>query len=555
MQVAAFSKRFYYLLAVWFVINLLQSLFTNLHSDEAYYALYAQHMAWGYFDHPPMVAVLIKISSLLFHGNLGVRFMTVVLQLFTLMLTWRLIDDKVADDKKVTLFFILAASPFMFAVYGFITTPDAPLLFFTALFLYLYKQFLNDKSWKLVIFLGIAIAGLVYSKYQASLVVGFVLLSNLRLLWRGKAWAAIGIALLLVFPHIYWQIDNHFPSFQYHLVGRAGGFQWKFLLEYLPNQLAVFNPFVLGTVVYVLVKYRPTELFERALFFMIIGFIAFFWITGVRGHVEPHWTIACVIPMIILLYRKCQEDTGLQKYAYKVILPSLVLLLIARVALVTDLLPPKTGFGDKEKKVKAIESVAGDLPVIFTGSFQNPSEYIFYTHKPATVISSLDSRQSQFDIYQFEKKWNNKPAFICANVPGKSRHYKINGIEFDGFKTDSLQTVNRIKIDFALKQKDVQMGRLLILDCTFANMYNYDINFRHHQFSVKVQMALIQKKNVVLTPVKLLAPIKNIRSGETIHRYMLVRVPNVPHGEYSLGITLTTSLGAAMNGRFYKVTI
>jgi len=555
MKAAAYQKTFFYFLCVWFVINLLQALLTNIHSDEAYYALYAQHLAWGYFDHPPMVAILIKISSLFFSGNLGVRFMTVVLQLFTLILTWRLIDEKSADNRKVALFFILSAAPFMFAAYGFITTPDAPLLFFTALFLYFYKQFLIEKSWKLVLLLGIAIAGLVYSKYQASLVVGFVLLSNLKLLWRGKAWAAIGIAFLLVIPHIYWQIDNHYPSFQYHLIGRAGGFQWRFLFEYLPNQLAVFNPFILGAAVFVLVKYRPANLFERALFFMIIGFILFFWITGLRGHVEPHWTIACVIPMIILLYSKCQENAGLRKYVYKAILPSVVLLLIVRVVLVTDLLPAKTGFGNKSRKAKAIESVAGDLPVIFTGSFQNPSEYIFYTHKPATVISSLDSRQSQFDIYQFEKEWNNKPAFICADIKGKSKHYKIGNVEFDGFKTDSLQTVNRIKIDFPLMQKSLQMGKLLVLDCTFANMYNYDINFHHRQFPVRVEMVLIHKKNVILQPVKLLAPIQKIRSGETIHRYMLVRVPNVPHGEYNLGITLNTCFGSALNSRFYKVNI
>lgn len=555
MKITNHQKTFFYFLCTWFVINLLQALLTNLHSDEAYYALYAQHMAWGYFDHPPMVALLIKISSVLFSGNLGVRFMTVVLQLFTLLLTWRIIDDKSADDKKITLFFILSAAPFMFAAYGFITTPDAPLLFFTALFLYLYKQFLNNKSWILVFLLGVAIAGLVYSKYQASLVVGFVLLSNLRLLWRGKAWAAIGIAFLLILPHIYWQIDNSFPSFQYHLIGRAGGFQWRYLFEYMPNQLAVFNPFVLGAVVFVLIKYRPADLFERALFFMIIGFISFFWITGLRGHVEPHWTIACVIPMIILLYRRCQENNGLQKYAYKVILPSVLLLFIARIALMTDLLPAKTGFGDKQTKAKAIESVAGNLPVVFTGSFQSPSDYIFNTGKEATVISSLHSRQTQFDIYQFEKEWHNRPAFICADIEGKSQHYKVGNIEFDGFVTDSLQTVNRVKVDFAFMKEKVRVGEILILKCSFTNSYNFDINFRHRQFPVEVDLVLLQKKNVTLKPVKLLAPIKIIRSGETIHRYMLVRVPAVPSGEYNMGVTLNTCFGPALNSRFYKVKI
>ena len=76
-------KLFIYILAALFVINILQSYFTELIFDESYYWYYAQNMAWGYFDHPPMVALLIKISSLLFSGELGVRFMSCLLSIGT----------------------------------------------------------------------------------------------------------------------------------------------------------------------------------------------------------------------------------------------------------------------------------------------------------------------------------------------------------------------------------------------------------------------------------------------------------------------------------------
>jgi len=41
---ANLDKRHYLLLAGWVFINLLQSVFTNLHADEAYYWMYAQHL-------------------------------------------------------------------------------------------------------------------------------------------------------------------------------------------------------------------------------------------------------------------------------------------------------------------------------------------------------------------------------------------------------------------------------------------------------------------------------------------------------------------------------
>ncbi|MEC7264976.1 MAG: 4-amino-4-deoxy-L-arabinose transferase, partial [Bacteroidota bacterium] len=74
-----FPKLFLILLAILFVLNLIQASVTELIYDEAYYWYYAQNMAWGYFDHPPMVAFLIKLSSLFFKGELGVRFMSCVL--------------------------------------------------------------------------------------------------------------------------------------------------------------------------------------------------------------------------------------------------------------------------------------------------------------------------------------------------------------------------------------------------------------------------------------------------------------------------------------------
>src|SRR6185312_5993600 len=48
---------------------------TELDNDEAYYFTYALHLQWNYFDHPPGVAILIRLSTLnlFFTGELFVR--------------------------------------------------------------------------------------------------------------------------------------------------------------------------------------------------------------------------------------------------------------------------------------------------------------------------------------------------------------------------------------------------------------------------------------------------------------------------------------------------
>ena len=86
------KNHFYLLLALWFIVNFVQAIFTEINPDEAYYALYGKHLAWGYFDHPPMVALIPFIGSMILKGNLAVRFITVILQIPTLILIWKHLD-------------------------------------------------------------------------------------------------------------------------------------------------------------------------------------------------------------------------------------------------------------------------------------------------------------------------------------------------------------------------------------------------------------------------------------------------------------------------------
>jgi len=548
-------KTFFLLLVCWFVINLLQAAFTGMSNDESYYALWGKKLAWGYFDHPPMVAVFNYISSLLFFGNLGVRFMTVLAQIGTLWLTWRIIDEQEADNRKVWIFFISAASLVMFAALGFVTTPDAPLLLFTAFFLLSYKRFLRNESFLNTLLLCLGMAGMVYSKYQASLVIGFIVLSNLRLLLKPKFWLAGITALLLLSPHFYWQYSHHFPSFQYHLVDRSNQFQLKYFLEYIPNQLAVFNPITLGLVVYILVKYRSRDVFERGLYFLIVGFIVFFGVMAYRGHVEPHWTVSCSIPMIILLYNRAKENDAVRKFIMTYIMGSLVLIFLIRIVLVCPPLAGKAGFGE-EKKFKAIEAVAGDLPVVFTGSFQKPSLYIFFTNKPSTTISSVYNRRTQFDVWQSERDFEGKPVFVCADVEGLSKSYRVDGQTIKGFFTDRFHSVMRLRVKTeAPAEKVWHCGDTIHTEFSVYNPYPYQVNLKDVTFPSALCACFMTKKVKEVSTVKTERILSTLKPSETISGALYTVIPDLPEGEYSFGITMNSIFGPALENEFVKMKI
>lgn len=411
------TKHIGFWLLIWGVLDLLCALFCEIHADEAYYRLYGQFLDWGYFDHPPVVGLMTAISGALVPEtslmlkNLSVRLVTVLIHMATVYVVWKTIEEKVRNSPSFLFYFLLvAASIPMFCAYGFMTTPDAPLLFFAAVFYYAYHKYTTDRQWSTAILLGLSIAGMLYSKYIAVLVIAFALLGNLRLLRDAKAWAAVGIAIVLMLPHLWWQYANHFPSFTYHLVSRATSYQPLYSLEYLPNQLAVFNPLVWALMLWIGARQIcHSDAFKRSLGMTIWGFQVFFLIMTCRGHVEPHWTVVTAIPAIILL----TEETEIWKRGIKIALACCAgLVLVARVVLILNVLPARTGLANKQPFYEQLHAEAQGYPVVFDGSFQAPSLYRFYYNDEAVLVRNLYDRYTQFDLWHLERELLGKPACV-----------------------------------------------------------------------------------------------------------------------------------------------
>jgi len=125
------NKAIGYFLLLWTILNAIQAYTLELHGDEAYYWVYSKLLDWGYFDHPPMVAVFIKIGDSLMHNELGLRLLTVLTNSAAVYLLWLILKKYNASAKW---FMLVVSGLFIFHIYGFTTTPDSPLLFFTVLF-------------------------------------------------------------------------------------------------------------------------------------------------------------------------------------------------------------------------------------------------------------------------------------------------------------------------------------------------------------------------------------------------------------------------------------
>ena len=492
------SKIFYLLLLIFTGINLLQAGLTSLNNDEAYYWMYSKYLDWGYFDHPPMIALMIKTGDLLFHNELGVRLLAVICMTASLMIIWSLIDKEAGWKNDNILYFVMLVLILpVFNIYGFIATPDSPLLFFSALFLLAYKRFIDTNSLRNTLFIGFTMAAMMYSKYHGALLIIFVILSNLNLLKNLRFYLASILAVILFIPHIYWQFINDFPSFKYHLVERVSGLDFGNIPEYLGNTLIFHNPVILPLCIWLFVKCRPANKFDRALWFIFFGFLIFFLIAGFRYRVQPQWTVLIAIPIIIILFRNIDFNPVIRKTIKWVTIIMLPILITGRAALVFDFLPVaflKDEFHDYEKKMKEISQIAGDRPVVFTNSYQDPSIYTFYTGKFAHSLDNLNYRRTQYDLWDFEERIHSKEVLYVPHWPTTyiqknfKKHYFFNGDSVYMKVYRDFQSLQKECVFLKDEQYSFRKNSTNTIQLDIFNPYPYVMEVKHREFPIVFQI-------------------------------------------------------------------
>ena len=252
-----------------------------------------------------MIAIIIKLSSFFFENELGIRFLTVCINTINIYLIWLLIPEKNRIKKySVELFFtILFALPLL-NVYSFITTPDVPLLFFCTIFLLLIIRIKEKPSLLISILLGVTSALIIYSKYHGGVFILICVLSQISILKKKYIYIAGIIGAILILPHVYWQYQNDFISFQYHLLQRNKiGFDPFHILHGSLSIFGVLNPFLLMILLF---NYRKTSTSfkKRNLFFLkvFLFFTSFFLLYTLRARIEAHWVALASIPLLLLIH-------------------------------------------------------------------------------------------------------------------------------------------------------------------------------------------------------------------------------------------------------------
>ncbi len=525
-------------LLAFFLVNMLQAAFTSISRDEAYYWMYAQNLDWGYFDHPPMVALFIWIGTRIAGGTLGVRLLAALLASLTLFIVWKLLPEE--DRKKeqaLPVFFAVALSMPIFNIYGFITTPDVPLLFFSALYLYVFLQFTRAGTVFNALKVGVAAALLMYSKYHGAFLIIFSLIPHYRLLFRWPFYLAGLVGILLFLPHIYWQYQHEFISFRYHLFQRTDGFMGgKHILNYVLNAIVILNPFLFGLFLYDRFIAKQKSTLPVMFRFVMWGFLLFFAFTSFRDHIEPQWIGVAAIPLTLLLVDYLLRSGGQRTYLKTAALVSILIVLVLRVGLVLPLELNTEFHTQKASYYNKIREYAAASRVMFINSYSDAARYTYYTGEPAFSYNCYDYRKNQYDIWPYEDTWHREQVFLSTGyayswadstvtVEGKLLYY----MHIPGFPMLNKTTGEILGIDPAVPRCSIQK-----VSFSVKNPYDYPIVFNDTMNPVSFWMVYQTGRTRYLSRIGT-EGLSSLGPGQQLELSGYY-YPDAPAGDYELAI-------------------
>jgi hypothetical protein len=215
--------------AAKFLVHLYAGRHYGYFVDELYYLSCSRHLAWGYVDQPPLIALVTWVARALLGGSLpALRFFPAAAGATEVALT-AMIARELGGKRFAQGLAALAAlvAPAILAGDSLLTMNAFEPLFWMGC-AYLFIRIVNTGDPKLWIWFGVLSGVGLENKYSmlivgAGIVVGLLLTPQRRSLWSPWIWVGGAIAFLIFLPNLLWNIQHHFPFLELQANIRRSG--------------------------------------------------------------------------------------------------------------------------------------------------------------------------------------------------------------------------------------------------------------------------------------------------------------------------------------------
>ncbi len=387
----------------------------ELSVDESQYWYWSQHLAFGYFSKPPLIAWVIHLVTGLTGSDspFAIRLAAPLFHMGTsgliLALATRLADVRTGALAAIAYLTLPAV---MIGSMTFST--DTPMLFFLALGLLLWTGLTDRPGAGRAALLGLAFGFGILSKYAMfyalpGLILLAILLPRFRIGWRDLL-IAVTIAALVVLPNILWNAQHGFATIRHtaEVAGWAGlRLHFDRAGSFLATQFAVFGPILFAAWLWQSGRALlwPVGALDRALVLLSLPILLFVIGQALLSHALANWAVGAGIAGTILAV------VVLQRNAPRLL--ALSLLLHGTLALALPVLPA--------------EAIGLRLPsgsLLFKRHLGHAEISRFAIDQAARAgidVIVADERTLLADLFYHTR--NGGPQVFAAPVPGPPAHH------------------------------------------------------------------------------------------------------------------------------------
>jgi hypothetical protein len=300
----------------------------ELGNDEVYYQTYALHLQWNYFDHPPILALLIRLSTanLYFNHEFFIRLGPILCAAAGTWLIFK-IGSRLKNSRTGWFAAILYNTSFYTAVIaGTFILPDSPQIICWLLSMYCMIRILENKQGEktrplFFILLGISTGLCIMSKVHGVFLWfgfgGYLLFHRSGLLKSPMFWLSVAICLGIIFPIYLWNLENHFITYRYHQ-GRISFWGHKPDMDHLLQQVlgSIFYNNPVNIILYILTlsalakrKGNQVPDYVPLLLWLSLPLIGVLLWASLFNEILPHWSGPAYLSLMLLASCWLDEKT------------------------------------------------------------------------------------------------------------------------------------------------------------------------------------------------------------------------------------------------------